>query len=130
MGKKAPALTVASLAMTMTSRPATRPTPVTTPAEGAAPVAIHIPRGPQTEFKEVGAGIDQMDDALARGEPALGVLTFNRFGPASLAYRLFFASELFDFMSHFIGHYFAPRRIRSAVSSSYAGEISFLARPS
>src|SRR5262249_9431714 len=43
MGKKAPALTVASLAMTMTSRPCTRPTPVTTPAEGAPPHSRYMP---------------------------------------------------------------------------------------
>ena len=41
-GKKAPALTVASLAMTICRRPATRPTPQTTPAAGAPPYAEYI----------------------------------------------------------------------------------------
>ena len=42
IGKKAPAFTVASLAMIMTRRPATRPIPVTTPAAGAPPHSSYI----------------------------------------------------------------------------------------
>ena len=42
IGKKAPALTVASLATTITRRPATRPIPVTTPAAGAPPHSSYI----------------------------------------------------------------------------------------
>ena len=47
MGKKAPALTVASLAMIMQSRPETRPSPVTTPAPGAPPYSPYIPYAAQ-----------------------------------------------------------------------------------
>src|SRR5437870_1056916 len=42
MGKKAPALTVASLAMIMTRRRDTVPMPVTTPAEGAPPQSWYM----------------------------------------------------------------------------------------
>src|SRR5579884_2201259 len=42
MGKKAPAFTVASLAMSMTRRPATVPMPVTTPAAGAPPQSRYM----------------------------------------------------------------------------------------
>ena len=44
MGKNAPALTVASLAMTITSRPATHPRPVTTPAAAAPPHSSYMPK--------------------------------------------------------------------------------------
>src|SRR6185437_13787171 len=44
MGKKAPALTVASLAMTMVQRPATRPRPQTTPAATAPPHSSYRPQ--------------------------------------------------------------------------------------
>ncbi len=42
IGKNAPAFTVASLAMTMTRRPATMPMPVTTPADGAPPQSRYM----------------------------------------------------------------------------------------
>src|SRR5579885_1287605 len=44
IGKKAPAFTVASLAMIMQSRPATRPNPVITPAAGAPPHSSYMPK--------------------------------------------------------------------------------------
>src|SRR6185437_3615732 len=44
MGKKAPALTVASLAMTMVQRPATRPRSQTTPAATAPPHSSYMPQ--------------------------------------------------------------------------------------
>ena len=43
MGKNAPAFTVASFTMSMTSRDCTRAKPVTTPAEGAPPHSWYIP---------------------------------------------------------------------------------------
>ena len=43
MGKNAPAFTVASFTMSMTSRPCTRARPVTTPAEGAPPHSSYMP---------------------------------------------------------------------------------------
>ena len=43
MGKNAPALTVASLTINITSRPCTRARPVTTPADGAPPHSSYMP---------------------------------------------------------------------------------------
>ena len=47
MGKNAPAFTVASLAMSMTRRPATMPMPETTPAAGAGPSRRTCPTRPR-----------------------------------------------------------------------------------
>ena len=115
MGKKAPALTVASLAMTMTM-PAGDEADAGDDAgrRSAAPVAVHIPGGPQAEFKEVGAGVDQAGNAFAGGEPALVVLAVDGLGAAALADRLFFALEWFDLLGEFIGHYFRPTSNSSA----------------
>ena len=43
MGKNAPAFTVASLATTITRRPPTCATPVTTPPDGAPPHSGYMP---------------------------------------------------------------------------------------
>ena len=78
VGKKAPALTVASLAMIMSRRPATWPMPETTPAAGAPPQSAYISQAAHrpSSKKRVPGSIKPVD-ALAGREPALGVLPFN-----------------------------------------------------
>ena len=60
VGKNAPAFTVASLAMIMCRRPAMVPTPQITPAAGAAPLGVHLPAGPQADFKKPRVRVDQL----------------------------------------------------------------------
>ena len=105
IGKKAPALTVASLAMTITV-PALDRADAGDDAgrRGAAPVAVHAVGGPEAQLEEVGAGVEQTADALAGGEAALGVLALDRLGAAALADRLFLAAERFDHLGEFVGH--------------------------
>ena len=94
IGKNAPALTVASLAMIMTRRPATVPMPVTTPADGAPPHSAYMPQAAhRPSSKKVGAGVDEPGDALAGGEPALLVLAVDGLRAAALADVCFLLGE-------------------------------------
>ena len=64
-GHQEPALTVASLATTTTSRPSTTPTPVMTPAAGRLAVVLVV-GDQQAELEPRRAGIEQLLDPLAR----------------------------------------------------------------
>ncbi len=63
-------MTVASLATITTSRPQTRPMPVTMPA-GRRLVVVEIPGGEGGELEEGGARVEEPVDALADGQLAL-----------------------------------------------------------
>lgn len=92
-GHHDPAFTVASLATTTTSRSCTRPTTVTTPAPGAAPISSPLTLSPapfprcfilivshqQSNLLRIRILIEQEVNALARGEFTLAVLPFNLF---------------------------------------------------
>ena len=101
MGKNAPAFTVASFTISMTSRPCTRARPVTTPAgRRAAPLFIHAPRHVRAQLEELGARIDQQRNALARGQAALLVLRLDGLLAAALLDDLFFIADLGDQVGH------------------------------
>ena len=88
-GKKAPALTVASLAMIMCRRPATVPTPQTTPAAGRPPQSAYISHaGPQADFQPEAVRVQEQRDPLASGQPPFGVLAVDGRRPAPLLDRL------------------------------------------
>ena len=75
MGKNAPAFTVASFTMSMTSRPCTRPNPVTTPRRRrSTPLLVHAPRHVRTQLEETGSWINQQRNALAGSQTALLML--------------------------------------------------------
>ena len=61
---------------------------------GAAPFFIHLISGVDAQLKKAGIRIDEFGDALARRQPAFGVLRFDRFWPAALADAFLF---IFDF---------------------------------
>ena len=72
--------------MIIARRPPTRPTPVTTPADGAPPHSAYISHAAhRPSSKKIGAGIDQARDALAGGEPVLLVLAVDGLRAAALA---------------------------------------------
>ncbi len=104
IGKNAPALTVASLAMSMTRRPQTVPMPVTTPAAGTAPFPIHPPGRPQPQLEQRRTRIEQAVDAFAGGEASLGVLAFDGPLPAAGADLLLFAVDAFDQLFQSVAH--------------------------
>ena len=79
-----PPLTVASLATMSTSRPETRPMPVTIPAAGRF-VVVDVPRGKRRELEKGGARIEQLVDAFAHRQFALRAMPFDVFGAAALA---------------------------------------------
>ena len=86
MGKNAPALTVASLAITITSRPATHPRPVTTPAAGAPPHSSYMPKAanrPSSRNSSPGSS-SKASRSLAVNR-FFAMLGFDRFGTAALA---------------------------------------------
>ena len=62
----------------------------------AAPLFVHFPGGVGAQLEEMRAGIDQLRDAFARGEPAFFVLRLDRFGAAALRDLLFFIFDLSD----------------------------------
>ena len=74
-GKQAPALTVASLATTITRRPWTEPITVTH-ARGwrPAPLLVHLVGGPETKLEHRRARVEQGCDPLAGRLSPLGVL--------------------------------------------------------
>src|SRR5437868_2384292 len=77
IGKKAPALTVASLAMIMTCRCATLPIPVTTPADGAPPHSWYMFQAAQRPSSKKSVCGSRSRDALTGGEAILVVLAFH-----------------------------------------------------
>ena len=79
-----PPFTVASLATTMTSRPRTRPMPVTRPGRGRRPVVQPV-RGQGPDLQERRAGVEQPLHALAGEELALLALAAHRLLPAARA---------------------------------------------
>ncbi len=64
--------------MIMCRRPLIVPMPVTTPAAGAAPLAIHSPGGPQAQFEQRRIRIDQLFDPLARSQSLFFMLAIDR----------------------------------------------------
>ena len=60
----------------------------------AAPLGVHVPRGPQAQLEEGRAGVDQLGDALAGGEPALLVLALDGLGAAAEADGLLLLEEV------------------------------------
>ena len=62
----------------------------------AAPFFVHFVRGVGAELKEMRAGIDQLRDAFARGEPAFFVLRLDGFRAAALRDLRFFVLDLSD----------------------------------
>ena len=94
IGKNAPALTVASLAMIITMRVSIRAIPVITPAAGrAAPFFVHAMGCIETQFKE-SAGIGEERDALACRQSPLGMLVFNGLGTSTFANLFAFIAYL------------------------------------
>src|SRR5262249_14718990 len=91
IGKKAPAFTVASLAMTMRRRPATVPMPVTTPADGALPHSWYIFHAAHRPSSK-NAGPRAM--APAGGKRAFLVLPRTRLGTAAVTDLFFLTSQL------------------------------------
>ena len=86
IGKKAPALTVASLAITMTNRPATEPQAGHHPRRGrATPLLIHAEGGKQTQFQELLPGIQEQCQPFSGRQPLFPVLRLGRFCPSALA---------------------------------------------
>ena len=78
-----PPFTVASLATISTSRPETRPMPVTRPAHGASPSYMsHAASGESS--RNARAGIDQRVDALAHRHLALLAMARDIFRAAAL----------------------------------------------
>jgi hypothetical protein len=78
MGKKAPAFTVASLAMIMQRRPLTRPRPVTTPAPGRSTIlgihAAYAAQRPSSRNSEPSSS--RSLKPLPHRQPPFGVLCF------------------------------------------------------
>ena len=60
----------------------------------AAPLLVHFEGRVNTQLEELRAGINQLGDALARGQAPFLVLRLNRLGAATLKNLLFF---IFDF---------------------------------
>jgi hypothetical protein len=83
-GHHEPALTVASLATTTTSRPCTTPSPVTTPGGRRLPLVLVV-RDEQADLDEGRAGVAEPLDPLARRELPLLVLPIDLVRPAALA---------------------------------------------
>ena len=81
-----PPLTVASLATISTSRPETRPTPVTMPAAGRL-VVVEIPGRERRQLEERRPRVEQLVDPLADRQLALLAVALEVFRPASLAHR-------------------------------------------
>ena len=59
----------------------------------AAPLFVHAPGGVGAEFEELGAGIDQQRNALARGQPSFLVLRLDGLLAAALLDGLFVRSK-------------------------------------
>ncbi len=113
IGKNAPALTVASLAMIITRRPATVPMPVTTPADGAPPQSaymLHAAHRPSS--KKSDDCVDEPGDAFAGGEAVFIVLAFNGVGAAALQDDSFLLAE------------FGEERRNLLHAGSYVGRLS------
>ena len=67
----------------------------------AAPFFVHFVGGVDAQFEEMRAGIDELGDAFARGEPALLVLRLDGFCAAALRDLLFFVLDLRDEIDDF-----------------------------
>ena len=93
-GKNAPALTVASLATTMTGRPLTRPMPVMHAGGGdVAPIGIHLPRRPKAQLQPFCAGIEELVQTFPRRQPSQLLLPLSPSLITSLADRRFLGLE-------------------------------------
>ncbi len=79
-----PPFTVASLATIITSRPETRPMPVTMPAAGRVAV-VHVVCGQRRQLEKRRAGIEQPVDALAHRQLALRAMALDVLGAAAVA---------------------------------------------
>ena len=87
-GHHAPALTVASLATITAGRPSMRAEPGDH-ARGGRLAVVLVVGDQQADFEKRRAVVDQLGDALARGELAGGVLLLDFLLPAAQAQRIF-----------------------------------------
>ncbi len=93
-GKKAPAFTVASLAMTMHGNAGDLADAGDGTGGGdAAPLLVHFVSRPKPDLEKIGAFIEQMSDAFAGREPTFGALPFLADFAASFAQDFLFAED-------------------------------------
>ena len=94
MGKNAPALTVASLAITITNRPATRSKAGHNPGGRCAPpLLIHAEGSKKPQFQEFLAGIKQQGQPFANRQALFAMLRLDGFSPPTLADEVLLLTE-------------------------------------